>query len=187
MRWPVFACFALAFLVIDVSFAQVVMLGGYAPSFTVALVTYLALFAPRLTALWAAWWLGLLLDLATEIPHGPGRSAPMIGPHALGFVFACFALLQVRSMLIRRHLVTVAIAAFAVGVMAALVRVFVVAAHGWYEPDVIGFARGSAMAELGWEVGRAAYSAIVAGVLAPVLLWTEPLWSFRHQPGRMVV
>ena len=68
MRWGVFAIFALVGIALDVGFLDVLRiesLWDVRPSFCAVLAVFVALSAPRLTALWGCLAMGLLLDLST--------------------------------------------------------------------------------------------------------------------------
>jgi rod shape-determining protein MreD len=179
VRWPVFAVFAYLALVLEVSLRNVLLLGPVGPSFVAVLVVFVSLFAPRLTALWACWSLGLLVDLCTPLMHGADEVGPMLGPHALGYVFGGYVILQLRAMLFRRRAVTFAVMTAISLVAAGLVVVFLHAVHRLYPGEGLEM---RPLGELLLRLAVAGYSGVVALLLGPLLVWTVPLWRFRAGP-----
>jgi rod shape-determining protein MreD len=179
MRWPVFALFAYLFLVLEVSLRNVLILGPIGPSFVIVLVVFISLFAPRMTALWACWILGLLADLCTPLMQGADLVGPLIGPHALGYVFGGYLILQLRAMLFRRRALTLAVMTAICLIAASLVVVFIYAVHGWYPGEELAWADLHPVGELLRRLGVALYSGLLALVIGPVLVWTAPAWAFR--------
>jgi rod shape-determining protein MreD len=187
MRWPTFAIFGVLALVLDVSLGQVLLLrsvGNLAPSFVAVLLVFVSLFAPRSQALWACWAMGVLVDLCIDLPHGGGEAGPFLGPHALGYPFGCFVILQVRAMLFRGRALTMAVTAVLFTVAAGLVTIFVYVVHGWYPTEEVTWGDLRPMAELMRRVGAAVYSGLLAFILARPLVWTAPLWGFRSAGPR---
>jgi cell shape-determining protein MreD len=184
VRWTVFAIFGAMVLVLDVSLGQVLALrslGGIAPSFTAVLGVFVVFFAPRESALWASWLLGLLVDLCIDLPHGGGEAGPLVGAHALGYSFGAYLVLLVRAMLYRANVVTLAVVTLGWAAAAGLVVVFISAVHGWYpgeaaRPPLPDLPAGLEMLR---RLGSAAYSGALALALAKPLIWTIPLWGFR--------
>jgi len=181
VRWPVFALFAYLVLVLEVSLRNVLMLGPVGPSFVALLVVFVSLFAPRLTALWACWVLGLLVDLCSPLMHGADHVGPLLGAHALGYVFGCYVILQMRAMLFRRRAVTFAVMTAISLLAAGLVVVFLLAVHRLYPGEGLAL---RPLRELLLRLGVAGYSGVLALLLGPVLVWTAPMWGFRGGPQR---
>jgi rod shape-determining protein MreD len=182
VRWPVFALFAYLFLVLEVSLRNVLMLGPIGPSFVIVLVVFISLFAPRFTALWACWVLGMLVDLCTPLMHGADRVGPLLGAHALGYVFGGYVILQIRAMLFRRRAVTMAVMTVICFVAASLVVVFLYAIHGFYPGEAPAWAEMRPVRELLLRLGVAGYSGLLALLIGPMLMWSAPLWAFRAGP-----
>ena len=70
MRWGIFIGLAFIFITLEASLLSIFeiklpSLGGIRPSLTAILALYVALWAPRMTALWACFILGLLVDLTS--------------------------------------------------------------------------------------------------------------------------
>ena len=179
MRWSVYLIMLFLMLVIDASVGNVLALGAVRPLFLPILVVYVTLFAPRMTALWAAWIAGLLVDLLTDLPHGADHVGPLIGPHALGAVFGAYAILQIRVVLLRRHVLTVVAMTLLFVAASSMVTVFIYAAHGWYDSETLFWADIGPLAELWRRVLGALYTTAGALIVGPILVLTTAAWKFR--------
>jgi UDP-N-acetylglucosamine diphosphorylase/glucosamine-1-phosphate N-acetyltransferase len=178
MRWVVLAIFGVSAVAFETSdmVTRVFMLhelGRLYPSPTGVLVVFVALFAPRLTALWAAWGLGLLLDLA--IPREQGL---LVGPQALGLVFGTYFVLQVRNMVFRQRALTVAVLTLLCLVAAGLVDVGVLTIRSWFATTGSPSDHFRPLWALGQRGGIAVYSALLALPLGWLLVRTLPIWGF---------
>jgi rod shape-determining protein MreD len=186
----VFAVFAFLAIIFEISLRGVFLLpslGNVSPSFVFVLVVFVALFAPRTAAIWAAWVLGLLVDLCTDLPHGDGRAGPLIGPHALGFAFGAYLVLQIRPMLFRRRSLTIAVVTTLAFITASLLIVSVYTIQTWYPSShqQLVWSDMRPAGELLRRIGIAIYTGLLAWPLAPILLWTLPLWGFRPAGQRV--
>jgi len=184
MRWSVFAVVTLMFLALETSLRNMLRLdafGRVSPSFMAALLVFLSLFTPRQTALWAALILGVLVDLSTALQQPGARELHLIGPYALGYVAASFLVLQIRSMVFRRRLLTFCILTFLSMTLVAIVVVTAYVLRSWL-PWAEGFypTDGSAPGELGRRLGIAVYSALLAIPLGWLLIRTARLWGFAQ-------
>lgn len=182
MRWTVFGVAAFTFLVLEMSVSNVFVvrsLGNIAPSFVAVLAVFIAFFAPRMTALWACWLLGLLVDLSIYIPHGTDRPGPFIGPHAIGYSIACLMVLYVRSMLLRNRSLTVAVITVLFVATVNLVAIAFYAVQGCYPGEGVAWTAHGWGGEIVRRLGVAAYSGALALLLARPLIWTVPVWYFR--------
>jgi rod shape-determining protein MreD len=182
VRWTIFAIFAYVFVVLEVSVRHVIMFADISPSFVAMLVVFIALFAPRTTALWAAWMLGLLVDLNTPLMHGSDQVGRLIGPYALGYPFGCVLILQLRAMLFRRSILTFAVMTTLCVIATSLVVVFIYALHGWYPNEELHWAELRERDELLRLLGVAVYSGVLGLVLGRALIWSMPMWTFRTSP-----
>ena len=179
MRWSIYVILLFVAIILDEGFRQVIRFWDSVPSFTSIAVVFVAFFAPRLTALWAAWIGGLLVDLMTDLPHGAHDVGPLLGPHAFGFTAATFVLLSFRSMLLRRRALTIVVIAVGWVALANLVVAALYGVHGLYESTPLHWADPSVGAELARRLRCAVYTGVIAIAIAPILLWSLPLWSFR--------
>jgi cell shape-determining protein MreD len=195
MRWAVFAALAFIALAAELSLRPVLMfhtIGGISPSFLACLAVFIAMFAPRLTALWSCWLLGLLLDLSTPfaasagsvagVPGAPGGGAAtyyLIGPYALGYTFAAYMVLQMRPMVFRQRALSIGVMTGLSLLAVALISVAIFVVRSWYAADAGIYSTGvSAGSELLRRLGIALYSALVAVPLGWLLLATLPYWGF---------
>jgi len=180
MRWPVFAIFAFIVMVLQLSLRNVLTLQSLrqiSPDLVACLAVFIALFAHRGAALWACWFLGLMMDLAPT-DGDPGYF--LIGPHALGYVFGGFLVLQLRTMVFRRRAVTLAFLTLVFLVAASVVTVFMLSMRSWY-PGGDGF---FALSEFWRRLLIAGYSAALAIPLGALLNSTMALWGFQSNAAR---
>jgi rod shape-determining protein MreD len=186
----VWAGFTAVALILEMSLRGEMMLasvGGISPSFMAALVVFIALSAPRLAAVGAAWLMGLLMDLAPEPPaFAPGLH--LIGPYALGYPVAAFVVVQLRPLVLRRRSLTVAVLTVLALVAVGLVTVTLYTVRGWYDlagPGPTGVADGfRPLPELARRLGIALYSGLIAFPLGWLLLATAGWWGFRDRDPR---
>ena len=177
MRWAVFAIIAFAIVALQLSLAGALTLhtvGGLKPNLVAALAVFIALFAHRTSVLWGCWLLGLMLDLGPAATPGPVH---VIGPHALGYVFGGFLILQLRSMVFRRRALTLGFLTFVFMVGAAVVAIFILGVRSFYPGE--SPMPGGALSELVRRMGTALYSGLLAIPFGWLLLTTFPLWNFQ--------
>ena len=190
MRWPVFLIFAWIALALEAGFRDILAIPGLgliSPSAAACLVVFVALFAPRSSALWAAWVLGVLMDLMTEYSRGGNPSVFLIGPYALGYAASALVILQVRILVFRQRILTFALLTFLSLLVTGVVYVAILAVRNVYpeavQPEYFTDS-ASAMGELGRRFGIAVYSAIIAIPIGAVLMKTIALWTFQTQHVR---
>jgi rod shape-determining protein MreD len=187
MNKPLLLVAVILALAVDGGLIHAITFASLTPSLAMILVVFLALHAPRESVPWIGWAVGLLVDLATPYAHGgTWGQGPIIGPNALGWCFGAYAVMLVRAMLYRRQIHTVAVMVLGFSVAAALVQVFVLTIHGFYEPVPIFWAERGPLAELLRRLGCGLYSAVLALALGPVLQLTLPAWRFRSPMPRAV-
>lgn len=149
---------------------------GMAPSFALILVTYVALAAPRMTALWSAMFIGVMLDLTSERLGANGLSTlTIVGPYALGCMLGTSAIINLRSMVYRRNPLTMLVLASFMSVIVQIVVVACFAARSWWDPAIAFHARP----ELAARLGSAAYTGVAALLVGPVLNFLTPLFGFQ--------
>jgi len=179
MRWPVLIFAALFAMALDTALLHVLAIGPVVPSTLPALAVFVALSAPRRTVLWCSLWLGLLVDLTSPQVAEGARPLHLIGPWALGYLFAANILLPLRTMVFRRNPLTVAVLSAVLVVAAAVVATLLWSMRVWYDDAFVPFGGRSAMTELLWSVPRALGCAIVALPVAWLLIRTAPIWGFQ--------
>lgn len=175
MRWSVFAVAGFLAVVIQLSLRNALTLHelwGISPDVTACVVVFIALFAQRSAALWGAWMIGTLLDLA---PQSSGTSAHVVGIYALGYTAGAYAILQMRTMVFRRRAITIGFLTVVCVLASSLIAVMLLAIRSWY-PGELHYAP---LADLGRRVLIALYSGIVAIPLGWLLGFTLPLWGFQ--------
>jgi len=179
MRWPVLIVTALFVLALDTALLHVLAIGPVVPSALPALMVFIALSAPRRVVLWCAIWLGLLVDLTSPQVGEEGRVLHLVGPWALGYLFAVNVLLPLRTMVFRRNPFTIAVLTMILVIAAAIVATLLWSIRIWYADAPMPFGGRSAVQELLWTVPRAFACAIVALPIGWLLIRTAPLWGFQ--------
>lgn len=122
MNWLTFAIFAFAAYVLETSLRSLFAIGdsGVSPNLLLILMTFVGLMAPATTVLWASIVCGLLVDL-----QGGATLEPVLGPAALGFLLAGYAVLQLRGLVFRESAATLVVMTFVAGVFAQLAIVMI--------------------------------------------------------------
>ena len=173
MRWSVFIIAAFVLLVLETGLSGLLAIpvaDDVSPSFLLALVVFVALSAPRRTAMWAAMVLGLLVDLNSRLPLGSG---------CLGYLAAAMVAFELRGLVFRDSPPAIALMVFVAGLVAHLVTVALLTSRGVVE------------AIDNWQVHRelvhrfltVLYSAGCAWLLGFVFVWLDSLWGFNHHTG----
>ncbi|MEM7229424.1 MAG: rod shape-determining protein MreD [Planctomycetota bacterium] len=186
MKWSIFGIALLIGLVLETSMRQLLAFHGVSPSFTACLVVFVALFASRSSTLWACWLIGVLMDIVSAVAWDAHGTFVLIGPHALGYTLAGFAVLQIRAMVFRRRALTVGVLTLMTVLLASLMAISIFVVRSWYtEPGLSAYlAHRTAMGELGHRMGIAMYSGLIALPLGWVLQATLPVWGFEMMGPR---
>ncbi len=188
MRWAAFVGVSFLTFAAELSLRPVLMLhalGGISPSFVACLAVFIAMFAPRMTALWSCWLLGLLLDLSTPFVPQDGGSFYLIGPYALGYAFGAYLIIQLRPMVFRQRAFSVSFLTLLCLVAVAIISVTIFVVRSWYASDAVIYPSSfSASDELFHRFGIAVYSAVLALPLGWLLLSTLPYWGFSTTTHR---
>ncbi len=184
MRWPVFLVFALLALVLDRSLIGALEFNGVQPLSVATVAVFVALMAPKMTALWACWMLGLMVDLGS--PMASDGAVHIIGPHALGFAFGGYLVVLIRSMVFRRRALTIGVMTVACMLAVSLIVVVVLVIRSWFEATTGAWPMDSATRALGHRFFVALYSGIIALPIGWMLVRTMPLWGFQSKTSRPV-
>jgi hypothetical protein len=179
MKWWAFIPLLLIAVVLDTSFMSVAAIGEVVPRITPALVVLVALYAHRQTALWAALFAGVMVDLNTTELYDGVRPYILIGPTSLGYVLGAAIVLPLRSMVVRRNPFSfgVLVALFALGAM--LVTTLIFSMRGWYAGTTPPWMpEGRALGWMGVEALRALWSGAIAVLLAWPIQRCGPLLGF---------
>jgi len=190
MRAATFIVFAFMTIVLETSVRRMFefeSFGNISPSFIACLVVFISLFAGRRAALWGAWALGLLVDLTSGfVQTGLNELVYVPGPYALGYPFATLVILQIRPLVFRRRLITIAVFTAVAVLAASLVALsFYVLRNFYPEADAVRYpVEDGAMRELSRRLGVAIYSALLALPVGWLLRATTPLWGFTATQPR---
>ena len=182
MRWSVFLIFAYLCLALEVGLDTLLHYNGVAPSFVLILAVFVGLAAPQMTVIWCMLVLGLLTDLTRSHATAQQQVLWLVGPATLGYLCAGFVMLQLRSLVLRDSLISLAVMVFVAGLFARLVTVAVLTLRGlsWFAADPV--VNGSADL-LVKSFGELVYSAIVALPVGMALMRSRPLWGFASSKG----
>ncbi len=178
------AIIAWLFIGLDAGLRDAFALGktGIAPSFVIPLVTFLAMYAPASSALWAAMAIGLAADLVFQIPGPIGeRAFTVVGPRLVAAVVGAWLVLTLRGLMIRRNPLTLGFLAGLVSLVwyASLAGMFALR-HAVSSPT--GLEPSRVLAE---GLGSSLYTAVVGVLLALVLVPLAPFMGFNTgQPGK---
>ncbi len=177
-----FGILAFVMLVLERGLHPLLALGdSVSPSFLLILLVYVGMFAPPLTAAFAAVVLGALVDVTNPLAMLPPVGLkPIIGPHALGFLVGAYALIQLRGMIFRGSPVTMAIVVFLVGTFVSLTTVFLLGMRGFIAEPIIGF---SPVEDLVHRFLVLLYTAAMALPVGWLLSKATPLLAFSY--GKM--
>lgn len=178
MNLGVFLVALAVCLSLDMSFLDLVEMGGVHPSVTATLLVFVALFAPRQTALWAALGTGLLLDMVSPVADAAGRPFHLPGPYALGYVFGTQLVLLLRSMVFRRNPIAVGILTLPYLIAVGLAFMAVWSVRGLMPDSAVPWQGEPVTGELLRWLGRAVYSGLFGIPFGWLLLTTWPIWRF---------
>jgi len=180
--WPVFIAALWLAVGLELGLRDSIQFGpNSAPSLTLILVTYVALWAPRLHALYAALIAGVCLDLlGAQVAPEATASATTLGPTALGAALGAFTVLTARAMVERANVLALPAMALALCVLTNLVVVFCYAIKGLYDPAVAF----NAMPELFDRLVSSLYTAVAAVPVGLVMTPLARLFGFSTSTGR---
>lgn len=181
MSWVAFVIAAWVLFGLELGMKDGLELGmtSVAPSFVVPLLVLVAMHAPKLTSLWAAFVIGLVLDL-THARLAGEVGVTIVGPYTLGCLLGCSAVLNMRSMVMRKHIVTFAFLTLIVAGLMQIGATANFAVRSWYDRSV---EMPEPMAELMPRLGSAVYTALLSLVLGPMLMYLAPFFGFHATQG----
>ncbi|MEM8782997.1 MAG: rod shape-determining protein MreD [Planctomycetota bacterium] len=150
---------------------------GIAPSVLLVLAVFIGQCGPSVAALGSALILGVLADtFARPYPE----LGVLVGPYTLGFTVGVYSVLQLRSLLFRHAVLTLAVMTLVAGVFVELVAAATLGLRGLSfltdhpPPDT------TAAANFGRGLLRTLYTVALAVPLGWLLLRTRHLWHFGH-------
>jgi hypothetical protein len=184
VRWGVFLIFALIGIAIDGGFLDVLRiesLWDVRPSFCAVLAVFIALSAPRITALWGCFALGLLLDLSTPYTADGNRIVWLVGPYALGLLAGGWLVVRGRTVVFRRRALTIGVLTlgFLLVAQAMIVVLLVLRSRGWYPGGPVHWTDVSVGVEVLRRILIAMYSGLFGIPAGWLLVRTLPLWGFQ--------
>lgn len=184
MNWLVFAVVAYVALALEVGLGSVLHIGTVTPSFLLILAAFLGICASPAAVLWSFLILGLLADLVHPYAAADGiTDVALIGPTALGYLFAAYAILQTRGMFYRESTTTLAVMVGVAGVCMNLAAVALLSFRGLpmltAEPPP-GFSAADELVHRFWQL---LYTGVIA-VPVGLLLWRlEGVFGFDYAKG----
>jgi len=168
MSWLVFALATWVTLGLDVGLRELLRLGdsSVSPRFAMVLLVFVCLWARPGALMMAAILIGLLVDaLPLMSERGAGATLVVLGPSALGAMVAAYTILTIRSVMQRKSPFTLAALTLIATLLVEVIRVTLLTVRSFYDDiDLDG-----AIASLGTSAGIAAYTALLALLLAPLL------------------
>lgn len=182
MRWWLCALALAAVLTADAALMPAFAIGRHAPQLWPTLLAFVALYASREAALWAAIALGLWLDALNPglgIGSMAPRAVPVFGPHVLACAAGAWTILELRAWLYRRNALTVAFAATVCGLAASLAFVAVAGLRSAYADPSPLWGTGSGASALWNDAVEVLLSAAVGVLPAWALQWSVPAWDFE--------
>lgn len=186
MNWVVFAFVTWVLVGVETGFRDAMAInltsGAIAPSFLVCLTAYIALGATPTAARWSALIIGVLADLAFDLPmRDAGPQAFLIGPYALAHLLAAQLVLTLRGIMIRRNPLTLGFASMCAAGCANLLIVALLSIRKGIYGDPLAM---SPWAELVLRAGSSVYTGLVAVGLALVLLPLAPMMGLNMTQKR---
>ena len=180
MNWLTFAILSylgFALQVLLMPFCD--MIGFHEPIVLLVLLVFIGLQAPPIHVAWGAIVLGVLTDILMQ-QHEIG----LIGPWAIGFLAAGYAMIQLRNLLFRDSMFTIGIMTLIAGIFALLVATMLQAFRGlpiFGNDAVEGFKAADQLFRGFWMLLTTAIFAVPVGY---VLLQARQIWSFSGRGSR---
>lgn len=183
MRWLTFGIAAWVFFGLELGLRGALELGnvGVAPSFALALLAFVAMWASGAHVVWAGVAIGALIDLTTAWPlAGGGGAVTLLGPYAVGCACGAYAGLQLRALMIRSHpLAMGALALLVCLIVHAVVSAFITVRS--FYPSPVEFEAGRELFARGFS---SLYTAGLAVIVGPVLGVMGPAFGFQMSRRR---
>ena len=179
MNWLIFSIMAYLGYALQILLGPRWPMQGHEPAVLLILLVFIGLQAPAIAVAWSAIVLGLLTDMLLQ-QHEVG----LVGPWAIGFLAAGYAMVQLRNLLFRDSMFTIGIMTLIAGVFALLVATTLQAFRGipmlGNEP-VTGFKAAEQLYKGFFTLLNTAVFAIPLGY---ALLRSRPLWGFSGRGSR---
>lgn len=178
MNWLTFAILAYLSFALQVILAPIWPIQGHEPMVLLILLVFIGLQAPAMAVAWSAIVLGLLADILQQTETG------VVGPWALGFLAAGYAMVQLRNLLFRDSMFTIGIMTLIAGVFALLVATMLQALRGvpiFGNEAVEGFKAANQLYQGFFTLLNTAIFAVPMGY---VLLKIRAMWGFSGRGSR---
>ncbi|MFI4862114.1 MAG: rod shape-determining protein MreD [Phycisphaerales bacterium JB063] len=174
MNWLIFTLFAYLAYILQAGLAPLWTLGTRTePRLLLILLVYIAMQASPTTVAFAALALGALHDIRQTSVQG------LLGPWTLGYLAAGYVLLQLRNLLFRDSVFTIAIMAVVAGIFAYLVSTALYALRGvsfLLSQPVAEFSAANAMFQGFFDL---LYTAVIAMPIGYLLIKSHSIWDFQ--------
>ena len=171
--------FVLALVIVlplDAAFMPVFSIGGTSPCLAGVLAAFISLNASRRAAWWGCFLMGLLVDLSSpQLVMGSLLFLP--GPNTLGFALGSGTVTVMRSLLLRRSMLTVAAMTFVLLLAVSLIWVFIWSIRGIWLDGSVPWPE-TALLELGKRIGWCLSSAVMGLPVGWALNRTFSWWGF---------
>lgn len=181
MRWWVFAIAWACCMSLDTGLMPALSLGRHVPQLWPVLLSFVAMHASRGAAFGAALAIGAWVD-ATHPAIGIGGEAPravhVLGPNMLACAAGAWAVLELRGVLYRRNVFTVAFAAAACAVLASLAFIAIAGIRAAYADPFPLWGPGTGAAAVGNDILTSLLSAVLGLPVAWALQRSISLWDF---------
>lgn len=154
---------------------------GVAPHFAIVLVAFVAMHGQGLGIYWTALVLGAAIDLSSVRASADGLGiVGMLGPHAVGYVMAAYAVVSIRGVMMRRSPLALPFLSLVASALAALAATFLLMVRSWLDRELLFDLWGA----LGGEIGSAVYTAVIAFALAPLLRAAQGIMGLEDGGAR---
>lgn len=182
MIWPVFLAAVWLALGLDVGLRDALQFGsGAAPSLTLILVAYVALWAPKIHVIYAALVAGAALDLmGAKTAPGATEAVTTLGPTALGAALGAFTVQTARAMMERHNPLALPVMSVVLVALTHLVAVFCLSVRGAYDP-ALAFEAGPELVSRGVS---ALYTGVAAVPIGLMLMPISRVFGFQSHQGR---
>ena len=187
MKWWVFAIAWAACMAVDSGLMPAFAWGRHVPQLWPVLLAFVCLHASRDAGFWAALATGVWLD-ATHPAVSAGAEGPVavlvFGPNVLACAAGAWGVLELRGVLYRRNVLTVAVSAAACAVLWSLAFIAIAGIRAAYADPWPLWGPGPGAAAVGNDILTALYSAAVGLPVAWALHGTIPAWDFATLGSR---
>jgi len=162
MRWPAYFILAYIAVGLQIGMAEYLRVGAGRPDLVLLAVIFIAIHAPRDSALLACFGLGIIQDLVTLNP---------LGLYAFAYATVGMFVVSTQELVYKAHPLT----HFTLGFVSGLLCGAVVVVHGW--------TRGP-RASVTEVLAMALYTAVLAPLVLGLLNYTRSAFNFSRRRSR---